>query len=100
MSYYNTTNIKGDDLKISRSNAISQEALIYGFFLDYKKPLSPSMILAKLNLRCPITSIRRAVTNLTLDNKIIKTDKTTRGLYGKPEHLWKIKTDADDLRGL
>jgi len=100
MSYYNTTKIKGDALKTSQKKAESQESLVYNLFLDYKKPLSPSMILYKLGLNCPITSIRRAVTNLTLDNKIIKTSATTRGLYGKPEHLWKVKTDADDLRDL
>ena len=100
MSYYNTTKIKGDSLKTSQKKAESQESLIYNFFLDYKEPLSPSMILYKLGLNCPITSIRRAVTNLTLDKKIVKTSRTVKGVYGKPEHLWKVKTDADDLRDL
>ena len=97
MSYYNTTNLKGDGLKSSQSKAISQSALIYSFFLDYNKPLSPSMVLKKLNLKCPITSVRRAITNLTLDNKIVKTSSMVEGNYGKPEHLWKVKTDADDI---
>jgi hypothetical protein len=100
MSYYNTTKIKGYELIAYKKRAESQESLVYNCFLDYKKPLSPSMILYKLGLNCPITSIRRAVTNLTLDNKLIKTNDTTRGIYGKPEHLWRLKTDADDLRGL
>lgn len=100
MSYYNTNKIKGDALKTSQKKTESQESLIYNFFLDNEEPLSPSMILNKSDLNCPITSIRRALTNLTLDKKIIKTSRTVKGIYGKPEHLWKVKTDADDLRDL
>lgn len=100
MSYYNTNKIKGDALKTSQKKTESQESLIYNFFLDNEEPLSPSMIFNKSDLNCPITSIRRALTNLTLDKKIIKTSRTVKGIYGKPEHLWKVKTDADDLRDL
>ena len=95
MSYYNTTNEKGDDLKKSHEKSRTQEEKIYSFFLTYGLPLSPSMILDKLNLECPITSVRRAVTNLTLDNKILKTDDYVNGLYGKKEHLWRLKREVD-----
>ena len=97
MSYYNTTNEKGGKLKESHRKARTQEEIIYSYFFTYGKPLSPSQVLDKLNLNCPITSIRRAMTNLTLDNKIIKTDERVKGLYGKSEHLWRLKTTEDDL---
>ena len=97
MSYYNTNSEKGQQLKDSHRKARSQEELIYSYFLTYGEPLSPSQILNKLNLNCPITSVRRAMTNLTIDKKIIKTDKKVKGLYGKKEHLWRLKTVEDDL---
>jgi hypothetical protein len=48
-------------------------------------------------LECPITSVRRALTNLTNEDKIIKTDVKVVGLYGKKEHLWRLKTAQDDI---
>ena len=50
------------------------------------------MVLNELNLNCPITSIRRAITNLTDAGKIIKTDQYVKGNYGKLEHLWELAT--------
>ena len=97
MSYYNTTNEKGFDLQKSHEKARNQEEIIYSFFLTYGKPLSPSQVLKKLNLECPITSVRRALTNLTNQDKIIKTDVKVVGLYGKKEHLWRLKTAQDDI---
>tara|TARA_R110002012_G_C11575404_1_gene604830 strand:+ start:285 stop:602 length:318 start_codon:yes stop_codon:yes gene_type:complete len=96
MSFYNTTSEKGQELKESHKKARSQEELIYSYFLTYGNPLSPSQVLEKLKLNCPITSVRRAITNLTLENKIIKTDEKVKGIYGKSEHLWRLKTTEDD----
>lgn len=97
MSYYNTTNEKGDELKESHNKASTQEQVIYGYFQTFGQPLSPSMVLTKLNLNCPITSVRRAMTNLTEDKKIIKTDEKVEGLYGKKEHLWRLRTSEDNI---
>ena len=97
MSYFNTTNEKGEELKESHNKASTQEQLIFSYFQTFGQPLSPSMVLTKLKLNCPITSVRRAITNLTEDNKIIKTDEKVKGLYGKPEHLWRLKTSKDEI---
>jgi len=99
MSYYNTTKIKGDDLKTSQNKAVSQENKIFDLFTK-KIWMSPAVAYYEFDEIFPITSIRRAFSNLTKKGKVYKTDKMVLGLYGKPEHLWKIKTDADDLRGL
>ena len=95
MSFYNTTHETGSTLKESHHKAISQESRILNYFLMFDKPLSPSMILQQMSLNCPITSVRRALTNLTLDNKLIKTDEYAIGDYGKREHLWRLKTEDD-----
>ena len=36
------------------------------------------------------------MTNLTDDHKIIKTNIKVEGLYGKKEHLWRLRTTEDD----
>ena len=38
----------------------------------------------------PLTSIRRAMTTLTKDGKLIKTDKQVPGIYGTPNYKWKL----------
>ena len=98
MSFYNTIHEKGEVLKRSRKKARTQEERIYSFFLIQGKPLSPSMVLEDLGLKCPITSVRRALTNLTSEGKLLKTDVYVKGTYGKKEHLWRLKTEEDDLR--
>jgi hypothetical protein len=39
--------------------------------------------------KIPITSVRRAITVLTDKKKLIKTDHTRSGLYGKKEYIWR-----------
>tara|TARA_R100000742_G_C4191928_1_gene23737 strand:- start:194 stop:409 length:216 start_codon:yes stop_codon:yes gene_type:complete len=69
---------------------MSQEKTIYKHFKLHRKPLSPSMVLKQLNLNCPLTSVRRAMTNLTTDGKLFKTNSFVIGDYAKPEHLWEL----------
>jgi Fe2+ or Zn2+ uptake regulation protein len=38
----------------------------------------------------PITSIRRALTNLAEAGTVVKMDETRKGIYGKQEHLWRM----------
>tara|TARA_R110000803_G_scaffold70717_2_gene133715 strand:+ start:1501 stop:1830 length:330 start_codon:yes stop_codon:yes gene_type:complete len=95
MSFYNTTHETESVLKESHRKTNSQESRILNYFLMSGEPLSPSMILKQMGLNCPITSIRRALTDLTLDNKLVKTDDYCIGTYGKREHLWRLKTEDD-----
>lgn len=90
MSYYNTTNEQGDKLKDNTSKAMAQDDIILEYFKNNKGvKLSPSMVLERTKLKCPITSIRRAMSNLTAIGYLIKTDEKVAGIYGRPEYLWK-----------
>jgi hypothetical protein len=42
----------------------------------------------KLYPKVPITSIRRAMSNLTKDNKLVKTNAMKQGGYDKPNFIW------------
>jgi hypothetical protein len=46
--------------------------------------------------RSPITSIRRAMSNLKRDKHLFKKDKTKIGIYGDPEHYYEL-FDLDKL---
>ncbi len=88
--FYNTINENSSELIRSIAKAKSQEEKIMKCFYYYESSLSPSMVLNMTQLKCPITSIRRGITNLSNDGKLIKTDEKVTGLYGKKEHLWRL----------
>lgn len=91
--FYNTIHLKKDDLKLARLNAKSQEDFIKIIFTNNTSlKVTPSQMLILFGSnRTPITSIRRALTNLSNDNFLEKSDETIIGMYGKPEHVWKLK---------
>jgi predicted HTH transcriptional regulator len=90
-SHYNTTKESGKQLEIFEQTAKNQESQILELMKLYKK-LSPSDIEEKTD-NLILTSIRRALTNLTKDGKLIKTSEKKKGIYGRDEYLWEIKTD-------
>jgi hypothetical protein len=94
--YYNTTNLKLDDLKKEMFNAANQEQRIYKIFQGLPmKAAGPTTIhnlyVILYGKETPLTSIRRAITNLTNKGKIEKTSNYTKGSYNKKEYIWKLK---------
>ena len=90
MTFYQTIDQVGSALKESNKKVKRQEDLIFALFEKRNEPLSPSMVLIESGLNCPITSIRRAITDLTNSGRIVKTDRQVKGMYGKAEHLWEL----------
>ena len=93
MTFYNTIGETPEELAVSIAKAKSQEAKIIKCleFYESKYPnlrFGPSMVLSMTGLKCPLTSIRRAMTNLSDDGKLEKTKDFVMGNYGKKEHLW------------
>jgi hypothetical protein len=85
LSYYNTNNESGEVLKNSEIQAKNQEFLILNYFV--KNPcscLTPFEVQERLGLKgVPITSIRRALTNLTNNHKLLKSVQMRKGIFGK-----------------
>ena len=100
-TYYNTNNENGSELLKSIQKGLTQEHIIIDIF---KNPLirdkngnhqgySASQIHKIFgNDNVPLTSIRRAMSNLCYEENFLKiTDKMVMGIYGKKEHIYKIK---------
>ena len=98
MTFFNTIGENLDELSHSIAKCKTQEAKILKCFDFYETSLSPSMVLNMTKLRCPITSIRRAMTNLSNEGKLVKTNKKVKGLYGKQEHLWSLPEEPETFR--
>lgn len=91
-SFHNTNNEQGETLYKSIEKARTQEDEILGYFEYHKgKSFSPEQIWKTILPNCPLTSVRRAMSNLTHAKKLEKTNETTIGMYKKKISLWKLK---------
>ena len=87
--FYNTIELNETELEKEIKNAKNQEEKILIVFKK-EKELTPSEVWEYL-MEYPLTSIRRAMTNLTDQGRLIKTNTQKVGYYGKPNYVWKIK---------
>jgi len=97
MTYYNTTGEAGAVLGASQRQAESQEEKILCFFKKYPdKAFTPYAVQRYLRAKWPITSIRRAMTNLTNEGKLEKLKVLRQEKYGKSNHIWTL-ADKDQM---
>lgn len=92
-SYYNTNGLSRRQLLDANVSALNQEQRILRFFIQQGRTYSgsPSAVAERVfDNSVPLTSVRRAMTNLTARGDLDKTAATVQGAYGKPEHLWTI----------
>jgi hypothetical protein len=96
--YYNTTNETGISLKTNFEKADNQTRLTLAVFQTYpNKNLSANDVWAflidneSINEQTPLTSIRRAITDLTNQDRLVKTDKKVLGLAGRKTYTWRLK---------
>lgn len=92
--FYNTVPLKGQELKEARSRMARQEEKILAIFKKHRyTSLTPVDVHRYMggNSVCPITSVRRAITNLTTHGKLVMTGEKRMGLYGMVNNCWKLK---------
>ena len=98
--YYNTLNINGQNLLNAIENAKKQEDRIMVIMQAKRRPMSPSQILEVYKSwftgNTPLTSIRRALSNLTKADKLEMTPDRIMGIYGQPEHKWQLPESKPD----
>ena len=91
MSYYNTVRKDGEQLKMALDKTETQEDLVLLLFRNNPyKNYTPFEVLKELGIKAPITSIRRAITDLTQDGKLRKLDIRRVGEYGEPNYTWML----------
>lgn len=87
--FYNTINEKNPQLSVLRKKTDTQEQKILKFFEKNKdKSFTPADVERQFNY--PITSIRRAMTNLTKQGYLIKTERKSLGKYGVNNYTWRL----------
>lgn len=92
--YYNTTHETGTDLKTRRGKAVGLQSRILELFKQHPtKNFTPFEMQKLDNYNKPITSVRRAITNLTKAVLLEKTDIKREGDYGAPNFTWRLQRD-------
>jgi hypothetical protein len=91
-SFYNTVGLTNKRLVDAIKKADTQQNAIYLVFKgNPKKHFSPTDIYNIFKKSMLLTSVRRAISNLTSEGKLIKTDKKVDGQYGVVNLTWKFK---------
>jgi hypothetical protein len=85
--FYNTPKLDGKPMVKAERDAEGQETVLLRYFKLYKS-MSASQAHSHFPKSVPLTSIRRAMTNLMKAGKVEKTEKQRIGLYGKPEFIY------------
>lgn len=98
MTYFNTNKESGTTLAKSEAKAKTQEGAVYRFFeTNPTVSATPSHVQNLVLATCPLTSVRRALTNLTNAGKLIKTPVMADGSFGKKVHTWRLKRESHTL---
>ena len=88
-SYHNTNGEVSPVLERSEAKAQTQEDRILALYRTGEQ-LTPDQVHARLfDYRTPLTSVRRAITNLTSAGYLEKTDRQREGMYGKQVFVWR-----------
>ena len=92
--FHNTLPLRSEEYAAAESAAISQQERVLAVFSNHPaSEFTPFevQILAQMQ-HCPITSVRRSISNLERDGKLIKTGTMRMGLYGMKNNCWQYKT--------
>lgn len=94
--FHNTTNENQVEVQQMTVNNARQEEVIIAIFAQHKK-LSPTQAhnLYKTisgKYKTPLTSIRRAISNLTTQDRLMQTSEKIKGVFGKSEYIWEFRT--------
>ena len=94
--YFNTLGETGEELEQSQAHTEHQEAVILGFFKSHRgRRFTPFEVRSIINWHAkPITSVRRAMTNLTSRGFLVKTAEMRMEQLGKPNHTWMMAAHA------
>lgn len=91
LDFYNTVGLLGERKREARRSATSQQRKILDYFAAYPTSgFTPFEIQEAVLPEAPITSVRRAITNLTNLGRLQKT-VLVEERFGLPNHRWRFR---------
>ncbi len=100
--YFNTTYLRGVLLNEYQSRAETQDDRILEWFRQNPMISATPEDVQRIVLesRPPLTSARRALSNLTKAGHLEKLPEQRPGSYGRPISFWRLRRDDPDQRRL
>jgi hypothetical protein len=91
-SFHDTLHLPGEELRHADKTCKRQEEVVLKCFNQSPhRTLTPAEVHLMIGQQWPLTSVRRAITNLTKEGKLIKTSEQRKGIYGMLNNCWKLK---------
>ena len=93
--FHDTVPLEEEQLPLARETAKKQRELILAFFRDrFSMNFTPAEVHILVSIegeKILLTSVRRSITDLTKEGRLIKCDWSERreGAYGKPNRTWR-----------
>ncbi len=101
VNFHNTIELTGHALTQAESKARSQQDFFMQYFKCYPDAWkTPFEIQKDVLPNAPITSVRRAMTNLTDAEKLRKTHVKIIEKHGALNHKWRLKNEKPEQRKL
>jgi predicted HTH transcriptional regulator len=99
VNFYNTIHLTGGDLKDGQQQAQTQAQKIFEFMQEHSTEKFTSCEIrknliqnGKISDRTQESTIRARLTDLSKKGYITKLAELKKGFYGKPNHIWTIRT--------
>jgi hypothetical protein len=93
LNFFNTVNLNGEKLSTAVKNVQTQGDRVYTIMKRKAIPMTPADVhesYERLYGHCPITSIRRAISDLTRMGYLEKTYFRKPGIYKMDNYTWKV----------
>lgn len=91
-SFHNTINLQPDLFAAANASCLNQEERVANWFIANRgrEYTPPEIALYVFGNRVPLTSVRRAISNLTDRGLLVKTENKRPGLYGMDNSTWRL----------
>jgi len=97
--FHNTIDLQGSDLDQANRKTQTQKQRVLRFFKTYHDGrFTPSAVHSHLGGASPLTSTRRAISDLTKAGLLEKTDHQEKGEYGTLNYTWCLKQEKGQLK--
>ena len=101
-NHFNTTHLKGQALEQAEQQATSGQASVLDFFNSHPgAEFTACQVYTRLPElhNQPLTSTRRAITNLAKAGHLVKTNNRVPGIYGALAYTWRLSNYNGVKRG-
>ncbi len=99
INFYNTIHLTGEDLKDGKKQAGTQAEKILDFLQEHSEGKFTSSEIrknliqnGKISDKTQECTIRARLTDLSKKDYITKLSELRDGFYGKPNHVWQLRT--------